>query len=141
MDGKREGRISVLLVDDERPFVATSAKRLRRRGFSVLEAASGPEGLRLLGKEPVEVVVLDVGMPDMDGIQVLREIKMHFPRVQVIILTGHGDMSVAISGMAMGAFDYLMKPLELEVLVAKIRQAALRGRKEGEESGADVPPA
>jgi len=141
MERAEDGRISVLLVDDERQFVSTTAKRLRKRGFQVLEASSGPEGLRLLGETLVDVVVLDVAMPDMDGIQVLREIKMRFPGVRVLILTGHGDMSVAISGMAMGAFDYLMKPLELEVLVAKIRQAAFRGQKEGEEGGLDVPPA
>jgi DNA-binding NtrC family response regulator len=141
MKRAEDGQISVLLVDDEEQFVSTSAKRLRKRGFLVLEASSGPEGLGLLGETPVDVAVLDVAMPDMDGIQVLREIKMRFPGVQVLILTGHGDMSVAISGMAMGAFDYLMKPLELEVLADKIRQAAMRGRKEGEEGGLGGPPA
>ena len=70
-----------------------------------------------------------------DGIQVLREIKMHFPRVQVLMLTGHADMEVAISGMAMGAFDYLMKPVELNVLVGKIQAACSRNRKVGEGSG------
>jgi len=80
-------------------------------------------------------VVLDVGMPDMDGIQVLREIKLRFPQVQVLMLTGHADMEVAISGMAMGAFDYLMKPAELDVLVGKIREACSRSRKAGERRG------
>lgn len=141
MERVEDGQISVLLVDDERQFVTTSAKRLRKRGFRVFEASSGTEGLRLLGETPVDVAVLDVAMPDMDGIQVLREIKMRFPGVRVLILTGHGDMSVAISGMAMGAFDYLMKPLELEVLAEKIRQAAFKGQKEGEVGGMGVPPA
>ncbi len=127
--------IRILLIDDEAQFVATMAKRLRKRGFSVLEADSGREGLRQLECEPVDVVVLDVGMPDMDGIQVLREIKMRFPRVQVLMLTGHADMEVAISGMAMGAFDYLMKPVELNVLVGKIQAACSRNRKVGEGSG------
>lgn len=127
--------IRILLIDDEAQFVATMAKRLRKRGFSVLEADSGREGLRQLEGDPVDVVVLDVGMPDMDGIQVLREIKMHFPRVQVLMLTGHADMEVAISGMAMGAFDYLMKPVELNVLVGKIQAACSRNRKVGEGSG------
>jgi DNA-binding response OmpR family regulator len=125
----------ILLIDDEAQFVATTAKRLRRRDFSVLEANSGPDGLRHLEKGPVDVVVLDVGMPGMDGIQVLRELKMRFPQVQVLMLTGHGDMEVAISGMAMGAFDYLMKPVDLEVLAGKIREACSRRRKTGEGSG------
>jgi DNA-binding response OmpR family regulator len=129
-------RDSVLLIDDEAQFVATTAKRLRRRGFLVLEANSGPEGLSLLERETVEAVVLDVGMPEMDGIQVLREIKMRYPGVQVLMLTGHADMEVAISGMAMGAFDYLMKPVELEVLAGKIREACSRSRGMVEESGA-----
>ena len=125
----------ILIIDDETQFVATTAKRLRRRGFLVLEACSGPEGLALLEREPVDAVVLDVGMPDMDGIQVLRELKMRFPQVQVLMLTGHGNMEVAISGMAMGAFDYLMKPVELDVLVGKIRESCARRKKAGEGSG------
>jgi len=128
---------SILLIDDEQQFVVTMAKRLRKRGFLVTEAGGGLEGLRILENGPVDVVVLDVGMPDMDGIQVLREIKMRFPQVQVLMLTGHADMEVAISGMAMGAFDYLMKPLELEVLVGKIREACSRSRKAGEGRGLD----
>ena len=126
---------SILLIDDETQFLATMAKRLRKRGFLVREAGSGLEGLRELEEQPAEVVILDVGMPDMDGIQVLREIKMRFPRTQVLMLTGHADMEVAISGMAMGAFDYLMKPVELEILVGKIREACSRRKIAGEEKG------
>lgn len=128
---------SILLIDDEQQFVVTMAKRLRKRGFLVTEAGGGLEGLRILENGPADVVVLDVGMPDMDGIQVLREIKMRFPQVQVLMLTGHADMEVAISGMAMGAFDYLMKPVELDVLVGKIREACSRSRKAGEGRGLD----
>lgn len=128
---------SILLIDDEQQFVVTMAKRLRKRGFLVTEAGGGLEGLGFLEDGPVDVVVLDVGMPDMDGIQVLREIKMRFPQVQVLMLTGHADMEVAISGMAMGAFDYLMKPVELEVLVGKIREACSRSRNAGEGRGLD----
>jgi DNA-binding response OmpR family regulator len=126
---------SILLIDDETQFLATMAKRLRKRGFLVREAGNGLEGLRALEVESADVVVLDVGMPGMDGIQVLREIKLHFPQVQVLMLTGHADMEVAISGMAMGAFDYLMKPVELDVLVSKIREACSRKKKAGEEKG------
>lgn len=128
---------NILLIDDERQFVVTMAKRLRRRGFAVTEAGGGLEGLRALNRGPVDVVVLDVGMPDMDGIQVLREIKMRFPQIQVLMLTGHADMEIAISGMAMGAFDYLMKPVEFDVLVGKIREACSRSRRAGEVRGLD----
>ncbi|MGE4440225.1 MAG: response regulator [Desulfomicrobium sp.] len=126
---------SILLIDDETQFLVTMAKRLRKRGFVVREAGSGMKGLEELEAQSAHVVVLDVKMPDMDGIQVLREIKMRFPRTQVLMLTGHADMEVAISGMAMGAFDYLMKPVELDVLVGKIREACSRRTKEGEEKG------
>jgi DNA-binding NtrC family response regulator len=126
---------SILLIDDEAQFVETMAKRLRKRGFLVRGAGGGQEGLLRLEEEPADVVILDVGMPDMDGIQVLREIKMRFPKVQVLMLTGHADMEVAISGMAMGAFDYLMKPVELDVLVGKIREACSRSRVAGERRG------
>lgn len=126
---------SILLIDDETQFLVTMAKRLRKRGFLVREAGSGLDGLRELEAAPADVVVLDVGMPGMDGIQVLREIKLRFPQVQVLMLTGHADMEVAISGMAMGAFDYLMKPVELDVLVGKIREACSRSRKAGERRG------
>lgn len=126
---------SILLIDDETQFLVTMAKRLRKRDFLVREAGSGLEGLRELEVESADVVVLDVGMPGMDGIQVLREIKLRFPQVQVLMLTGHADMEVAISGMAMGAFDYLMKPVELDVLVGKIREACSRSRKAGERRG------
>lgn len=126
---------SILLIDDETQFLATMAKRLRKRGFVVREAGSGLKGLEELEAQSADVVVLDVGMPDMDGIQVLREIKMRFPRTQVLMLTGHADMEVAISGMAMGAFDYLMKPVELDVLVGKIREACSRRKIAGEEKG------
>ena len=126
---------TVLLVDDEVSFVETMAKRLDRRGFTVLRAFSGADGLERLGTWLVDVVVLEVNMPGMGGLQVLREIKMRFPTVQVLMLTGHADMEVAISGMAMGAFDYLMKPVELNVLVGKIQAACSRNRKVGEGSG------
>ncbi len=135
------GTIRVLLVDDETQFAAILAKRLRRKGFVVTMAGSGPEGLGQLETDPVDVVVLDVNMPGMDGIQVLREIRMRHPLVQILMLTGHADMESAISGMAMGAYDYLMKPADLEDLVRKLRDAGDRSRQLDEESGLDVPPA
>lgn len=133
--------LHILLIDDEVHFAATMAKRLRKRGFVVHEAGSGPEGLRLLEESPIDAVVLDVKMPEMDGIQALREIRVRFPKVAVIMLTGHADMESTISGMAMGAFDYLMKPADLDELVRTLLEACDRGRKMGEGSGVGVPPA
>lgn len=134
-------QITVLLVDDEEQLVNTMAKRLIRRGFSVLQANGGLECLRHLETAPVNVVLLDVRMPGMDGIQALREIKMRHPLVEVIMLTGHSDMEAAISGMAMGAFDYLMKPANLEDLIRKIHEASSRRKNVGEGSGMGQPPA
>ncbi|WP_045222329.1 response regulator [Desulfonatronum thioautotrophicum] len=115
---------NVLLVDDEVPFVETMVKRLSRRDLHVLTAHGGQEALDLLDRTPnVDVVVLDVKMPGMDGIETLKQIKNHFPLVEVIMLTGHGTVESAIDGMKLGAFDFLMKPAEFDNLVEKVAQA------------------
>jgi DNA-binding NtrC family response regulator len=116
--------VEVLLVDDERPFVATMTKRLTRRYLRVLNAFSGQEALERLEKHAnVDVVVLDVKMEGMDGIDTLRAIKKQYPLVEVIMLTGHATVDTAIEGMRLGAYDYLMKPCDIEQLVAKIHEA------------------
>ena len=104
-------------------FLQTLIKRLKRRGLQVLDAASGEQALELLSRSPVDVVVLDVRMPGMDGIETLREIKKIDPLMEVIMLTGHASVEVAISGMALGAFDYLMKPMDIDELVYKLQDA------------------
>jgi len=113
----------VLLVDDETDFLETLTKRLKKRNLTLKNATTGEEALRLLSSEPVDVVVLDVRMPGMDGIQVLREIKKDYPLVEVILLTGHANVEVAITGMRWGAFDYLMKPAGIDELLYKIQDA------------------
>jgi len=113
----------VLLVDDETDFLETLTKRLKKRNLTLKNASTGEEALRLLSLEPVDVVVLDVRMPGMDGIQVLREIKKDYPLVEVILLTGHANVEVAITGMRWGAFDYLMKPAGIDELLYKIQDA------------------
>lgn len=124
---------TILLVDDETAFVETMSKRLAKRGMEVLTAFSGPEALEKLtaaeGSAPVEVVILDVKMPGMDGLEALAAIKQKHPLVEVIMLTGHATVESAIEGMKRGAFDYLMKPCDLEVLVAKIGEAASKKRE------------
>jgi len=114
----------VMLVDDEVPFVETMTKRLTRRNLTILPAYSGQEALEKLKEHmDVDVVILDVKMPGMDGIETLREIKREHPLVEVIMLTGHATVETAIEGMKLGAFDYLMKPCEVEQLVAKVQEA------------------
>lgn len=114
---------SVLLVDDEVEFLQTMLKRMRKRNMDVTGAKSGEEALEFLSKNPVDVVVLDVRMPGMDGIEALREIKRRHPLTEVVMLTGHANMEVAIEGMELGAFDYLMKPINIDDLLYKIQDA------------------
>jgi DNA-binding NtrC family response regulator len=114
---------NVLLVDDEVEFLETLVKRLKRRNLAVTGVNSGEEALELLSHTPVDVVVLDVKMPGMDGLTALREIKKRFPLVEVIMLTGHASMEVAIEGMEQGAFDYLMKPMDIDELLYKLQDA------------------
>lgn len=113
----------VLLVDDEVGFVETMSKRLSKRQLMILPAYSGRQALEKLEKNSVDVVILDVKMPGMDGIETLREIKKIYPLVEVIMLTGHATIETAVEGMRLGAFDYLMKPCEIEELVAKVIDA------------------
>ena len=121
----------VLLVDDEVPFVETMSKRLGKRDLEVIPAFSGTEALEKLGKEKsMEVVILDVKMPGMDGIETLREIKNRFPLVEVVMLTGHATVETAIEGMKLGAYDYLMKPCDMDILMAKVSEAAARKRRQ-----------
>lgn len=114
---------SVLLVDDEVEFLDTLLKRLRKRKLDVNGVHSGEEALRFLEANPVDVVVLDVKMPGMDGLDTLRAIKKALPLTEVIMLTGHANMEVAIEGMELGAFDYLMKPMDIDELLYKLQDA------------------
>jgi DNA-binding NtrC family response regulator len=120
-------KIRVLLVDDEEEFVETLAQRLEVRDFDVATALSGEDALERLEDREVDVVVLDLQMPGVDGIQVLRKIKERKPLIEVIMLTGHATVETAIEGMKLGAFDFLTKPTETEELLEKIARAF--GRK------------
>ncbi len=114
---------SILFVDDETEFLQTLLKRMKKRVSGAFGAANGDEALSFLEHNPVDVVVLDVRMPGMDGIEVLREIKKRYPLIEVIMLTGHASMEVAIQGMDLGAFDYLMKPMDIDELLYKVQDA------------------
>jgi DNA-binding NtrC family response regulator len=124
----------VMLVDDEVPFVETMTKRLTKRDLTVISAHSGPEALTKLDKEDhVDVVVLDVKMPGMDGIETLKEIKKAHPLTEVIMLTGHATIETGIEGMKLGAFDYLMKPCDIDMLLQKVQEARAKKDKHNEK--------
>ena len=115
----------VLLVDDEVPFVETMTKRLIKRDLVVNSAYSGQEALDILDKHRnTDVVILDVKMPGMDGIETLEKIKKSFPLTEVVMLTGHATVESAIEGMKKGAYDYLMKPCDIDQLMQKVEEAA-----------------
>ena len=116
----------VLLVDDEEEFLETLVKRLQKREVKATGVHSGEDALAFLEKNPVDVVVLDVRMPGMDGIETLRALKRQYPLTEVIMLTGHASLEVAIEGMELGAFDYLMKPVEIDDLLYKLQDASKR---------------
>lgn len=124
----------VMLVDDEAPFVETITKRLSKRDLIILTAFGGEEALELLVKNRnTDVVILDVKMPGMDGIETLEKIRKQFPLIEVIMLTGHATVESAIEGMKLGAFDYMMKPCEIEQLMSKVQEAARKKRTHEEK--------
>ncbi len=114
---------SVLVVDDEDDFRETFAKRLKKRKIDVSGVASGEKALELLDEKSFDIVILDVKMPGIDGVDALREIKKKVPLTEVIMLTGHASVEAGIEGMQLGAFDYVMKPADIDDLMDKMRQA------------------
>jgi len=120
----------LLMIDDEEAFVAAMEKRMTHRGIEVATAYSGLEGLKKLEEDPdFDVVLLDVKMPGMDGVEVLRRIRGGHPIVEVIMLTGHATFESAIECLKQGAFDYLMKPCEMEDLTTKVIAAREKRRE------------
>ena len=125
---------NVLLVDDEVPFVETMTKRLTKRDLEVSTAFNGQEALDILEKSrSIEVVILDVKMPGMDGLETLKKIRKKYPLVEVVMLTGHATVESAIDGMKLGAFDYLMKPCDMDILISKVGEAAKKKRSHEEK--------
>jgi len=124
--------INVLVVDDEKDFVEMFSLRLKEVGENVRRAYSGQECLETLAKADFDVVILDIKMPGMDGIETLGEIKKHYPLVEVILLTGHGAVDTAVEGMKLGAFDYINKPADFEDLLTKLEEARKRKAEQEE---------
>ncbi len=116
----------LLIVDDEEGYVNILSKRLTKRNFIVTTALNGAQGIQELRRSDFDVVILDLKMEGMDGIEVLKIFKQMSPQVEVVMLTGHGSEQAAREGIKFGAFDYLTKPCELDELVEKLRQACKR---------------
>jgi CheY-like chemotaxis protein len=115
-------KIKVLMIDDEAQFRKTTKKILNKKGFETILAENGKEALTKLDENP-DVIILDIKMPEMDGHQVLKEIGKTHPKTPVIMLTGHGALPSAREALEEGAFDYLSKPCDADLLASKIREA------------------
>jgi len=118
MDG-----FNVLLVDDEEDFLVPLGKRLKKRQLNIMMAGNGHDALSLIRESPVDVVVLDMKMPGINGLDTLKEIKKINGLIEVIMLTGHANIEVAVQGMECGAYDYLMKPMNIDELYYKLQDA------------------
>ncbi len=130
----------ILLVDDEPKALKYLGKYLDKKGFEIITADSGEKGLEIIKNESIDVTVLDVLMPGMDGITVLKKIKQIKPQIQVIILTGCASVELGMQGMKSGAFDFMSKPVDPPELVRLIKSAQEYGNylKEG-ISSVDLP--
>lgn len=114
---------SILLVDDEESFVRSLCPTLEAEGYEVAVALGGREALERVRSGSVDVVILDMLMPDVDGLEVLRRTREVSPLTEVVVLTGHGSVSAGLEAMRLGAFDYLLKPCEPDDLLDRIRRA------------------
>ena len=115
--------IQLLLVDDEERFLTTTKILLEKRGIHIFSATNGFDAIKFMDAHRIDIVILDVKMPGMDGVAVLREIKKKYPLVEVIMLTGHATIESAIEGLKLGAFEYITKPFDMLDLVEKINAA------------------
>jgi two-component system nitrogen regulation response regulator NtrX len=113
----------ILIVDDEERVVQSIAGVLEDEGFQVTEAKSGEEAIKIFQQEVPDVTLLDIWMPGMDGMEVLKRLKWIAPECQVIMISGHATISTAMTAVKLGAFDFIEKPLSLDLLLMTIRRA------------------
>jgi len=130
---------TVLLVDDEKDFLEILLKRLRKRKLNLLAVSSGEDAIRTVQENPVDVVLLDVRMPGTSGIEILREIKKIRPLIEVIMLTGHANVEVALEGMELGAFDYLIKPVDIDELMYRLQDAYKKKCLKPQSASGEIP--
>jgi DNA-binding response OmpR family regulator len=126
-------KIRVLMVDDEAKFRETTSKILQKKGFETTMAGTGEDAVEILRKKPQDVIILDIKMPGMDGHEALSLIKEIQPEVRVIMLTGHGDSESAKIALTKGAYDYLNKPCDIDLLASKINDAYKSAHLDGLE--------
>lgn len=122
--------IRLLLVDDEDEFRTVTSRVLTRRGFEVDQAESGKQALERVAEQLPDVVILDLKMDGMDGIETLKELRKSHPRLPVLILTGHGSFQDALAGIELEIFDFLQKPVDVEKLAITIRNLLSKGEQE-----------
>jgi DNA-binding NtrC family response regulator len=113
----------VLVVDDEQEFLDTLAERMRNRGMDVSTTTSATDALKKAEEESYDAIVLDLMMPEMDGLEVLKALKKKKPELQIVLLTGHATLAKGIEAMKLGAIDFIEKPADLKVLIEKIKEA------------------
>lgn len=119
--------VKIMLVDNEMPFVEMMTKRLIRSGLTVLPALSGAEALKKLETDPgIDVVILETALNDANRINILKEIKSNYPIIEIIVVTRNADVESAIEALKLGAYDYVMKPCDMETLIGKIASAAAK---------------
>ncbi len=122
---KNDENIKILIADDEVEFASTLVTRLLLRKFQASMVNSGQEAIEAIEKECPDILLLDLKMPDLDGLEVLAKLREKHPDLKVVILTGHGSFEAGSEGMALGAYDYIMKPVDLSRLIDIIREACL----------------
>ena len=120
--------MKLLLVDDEERFLSSTKLLLEKQDITTYVATNGIDALKILEKQNIDVVFLDVKMPDHDGIEILSRMKVEHPLVEVVMLTGHATVESAVEGLKIGAFDYLMKPCDISILVEKANKASAKKR-------------
>jgi DNA-binding NtrC family response regulator len=119
--------LKLLLVDDEVEFLEPMQARLQRRAVTCAIARSGEDALQILAGAAFDCAVVDVKMPGMDGLELLRRMRREYPKMEVVLLTGHASVELGVQGLELGAFEYLLKPVELDDLLDTIRRAAAGG--------------
>lgn len=116
-------KINILLVDDEAEFITTLSERMQLRNLPSQYALNGDQAMQMVAVLPPDVMILDLKMPGVDGMEVLRRVKKEYPRIEVIILTGHGDEKDENEARRLGAFEYLKKPVDIDELTQHIQKA------------------